>query len=241
MKLNITILEDNEAQKQHLQWVIENAAKKIKIAVRLFAVSSGLDISGESVVQTDLFFLDVETPHRSGIETAQFIRTVSKDVPIVFTTNFKDYAVNGYEVHAFQFLLKPVTEADCIPCLENAIAYVKLREQGSLKIKQSKEWHIVSYGEILYAEAGNHSCKIVYDGGDLSFRKNISDLAKELPQRIFIQCHRSYLVNIDRIRVLNAKELILDNQAKIPVSESYFAAIEKAFADKLIAEGGLWS
>lgn len=241
MKLHITILEDNAVHQQLLQSAIKDAAEKIKIPVGLFTVSSGLDINEETVMQTDLFFLDVETPHRTGIETAQFIRTVSKDVPIVFTTNFEHYALNGYEVHAFQFLLKPVSVKNCIPCLENAMAYVKQREQGSLKIKQSKGLRILPYHDIQYVEANNHTCKIVCDGEELPVRKNLSDIAKELPEKMFQQCHRSFLININRITALNAKELILDNKTAIPVGEFYFAAIEKAFSDRLLSEGGQWS
>ena len=240
MKLDITILEDDEAQKQHLWRVIECAANEIKVPVSLFAVSSGLDIGGENVMKTDLFFLDVETPHRTGIETAKLIRSVSQYVPIVFTTNFKDYAVNGYEVHAFQFLLKPVKVMDCIPCLENAMAYVNLREQRSLIIKQTKERRILPYVDILYVEASNHICKIVFDGGELTYRKKLSDLRNELPNTVFIQCQRSFLVNVNRIKVLHTKKLILDNKATIPVSESYHSAVTQALTDKLIVEGGRW-
>lgn len=240
MKLNISILEDQKVQEQLLLRTIECAAKEIDVLVSLLAVSSGLDIIEETVMQTDLFFLDVETPHRTGIDTAKFIRSVSKDVPIVFTTNFKDYAVKGYEVHAFQFLLKPVKIADCIACLKSAMTYARLHEQESLKIMQSKECRILLYRDILYVEASNHVCNIFYDNGVISYRKNISVLRDELPSKQFIQCHRSFLINLDRVRVLKSKMLILDNGKIIPVSDTYYSTLEQLFAQKLLEDGGRW-
>lgn len=228
MVLQVLVLEDNEWELKLCKETIEQAAQQHNMSVHVTGCVSGADVTDERIISTDIFFLDIETPDRSGIETAQHIRTIAEDVPIVFVTNHVQYQMAGYAVHAYHYLLKPLGQEDCAKCLEHAARYARLREGAKLVISQRGKQMILSFADILYVEAMDHECRIVHNRGEVACRMTMHELLQKLPQDSFMQCHRSYLVNVDYVSKVLGTEMILKRDIKVPVSRLYREKIQNA-------------
>ncbi|MCQ5130927.1 LytTR family DNA-binding domain-containing protein [Butyricicoccus faecihominis] len=233
MVLQVVVLEDNEWELKMCKETIEQAAQNKNINVHVTGCVSGADVTDERIIDTDIFFLDIETPDRSGIETAKQIRTISEDVPIVFVTNHGQYQMAGYSVHAYHYLLKPLKEGDCVKCLEHAERYARLREDAKLVIAQRGKQIILSYADILFVEAMDHECRIVHNRGEVTCRMTMYELLQKLPQESFMQCHRSYLVNVDYVSKVLGAEMILKKDIKVPVSRLYRDKIQRATIERM--------
>ena len=146
-----------------------------------------------------------------------------KDVPIVFVTNYAEYVYQGYTVNALRYLKKPVLESDISPCLDIAYKHYTLCHQESSIIAIPGEQIVLQYAEILYLEAcsPNLIIKRIGSSSDISFRYRISKVYPLLPSELFAFCHRSYIVNLSKIRILKRTQLVLCSNEVLPISEKY--------------------
>ena len=151
------------------------------------------------------------------------IRQTDEDVPIVFVTNYAEYVYQGYAVNALRYLKKPVLESDIFPCLDIAYKHYTLCHQESSIISIPNEQIVLRYAEILYLEARspNLLIKRIGSSSDISFRYRISKVYSLLPPELFAFCHRSYIVNLSKIRVLKRTQLVLCSNEVLPISEKY--------------------
>lgn len=133
----------------------------------------------------------------------------------------------GYEVAALHYLLKPLEEESFYRVLERAVSNLKKADR-SLIFTVNGEAFRGDAGEILYAEALAHFCRISTSKGQFEVRQNFSELEKELGEG-FIRTHRSYLVQIACIRRISRTEVILDNWEKVPLSRSNYQTVNQAF------------
>ena len=157
------------------------------------------------------------------MELAKLIRQTDEDVPIVFVTNYAEYVYQGYTVNALRYLKKPVLESDIFPCLDIAYKHYTLSHQESSIISIPGEQIVLRYAEILYLEARspNLLIKRIGSSSDISFRYRISKVYPLLPSELFAFCHRSYIVNLSKIRILKRTQLVLCSNEVLPISEKY--------------------
>lgn len=241
MTLFVVLLEDNEWQMQQSRETIELAAKEQNINVHIIGYASGTDIPDDMIVAADLFFLDVETPGRNGLDTARHIRTIAPDVPIAIATNHKQYQMHGYKVQAIQYLVKPIKAEDCKGCLALAERYARAKEHSKLVITQRGKQTVLSFSDIQLIEAMDHECRIIYSGGETQCRKTIGELVQMLPATRFVQCHRSYVVNCYFTMQIKNKELLLHGNTRVPVSRPYYDQVKQTVLNLLKEDNGGWN
>ena len=166
----------------------------------------------------DLVFLDIEMPEMDGITLAKRLRSLSKDVPIIFLTSHIEYALEGYEVNALRYLTKPVDPNK----LRNVLSVVieRMRQQRILWIKTDMGEQKLLVKEILFMEAQNQNILIYTTKDAYCVRYNLSDYEKELAQDGFFRIHRGYLVSLAHIKSVGKCEITLDNTTTLPVSRS---------------------
>lgn len=164
----------------------------------------------------DVLFLDIIMEPVNGIELAKKIREHDKRALIVFLTVALEYAPAGYEVDAFRYLLKPVTEKDLLDTMK-AIRE-KLAVSQILRIRTPEYEMLIHTEELHYLEADNKDSILYYMGDTITVRKSLSELENRLPSRYFFRVHRKYLVNLACVREFDDKKLTLDCGKTLPLS-----------------------
>ena len=225
----IAVCDDSAADRDYIAGLCGRWASRAgyDIQIRGFCSAEDFLFHYAECKEYDFLLLDIEMGDLDGISLAKKLRQDNQTLQIVFITGFPDFMALGYEVSAVHYLLKPVGEETMARVLERAAANCK-RAQKALIFSVEGESVRVDTGEILYAEALAHFCRINTRDGAFEVRLNFSQLEKMLGEG-FIRTHRSYLVRIGAIRRIGKTEVTLDGGEKIPLSRSSCQAVNQAF------------
>lgn len=182
----------------------------------------------------DLLFLDIQMPELNGLE---FSKMVDPNTRIIFTTAFGQYAIDGYRVNALDYLLKPISYVDFLQAVNKAVQWFELLQQPreeitSIFVKSEYKLVQVDLKNLLYVEGLKDYVKIYEEGEPKPLLSLMSMKALEdiLPPQRFLRVHRSYIVNKDKIRIIDRGRIVF-GKTYIPVSESYKQAFQD-FLDK---------
>jgi len=178
----------------------------------------------------DVIFLDIQMDKISGVELAKKIREVDNNVIIIFLTGVKEHVFDGYVVKALRYVLKPIKEEEIIEVLElvrNEVKQIKRSSIFTIDKQQVKIYH----DEIQYIEANKHYIVIYTKDNQYQLKMNISQIVKELNDECFIISHRSYIVNIKNLKLINKVECVLDDGRNIPISRNKYKEMNNAFID----------
>lgn len=175
----------------------------------------------------DLMFLDIRMPRMSGMELA---RIVPDNVRIVFTTAYADHAVEGFRVNALDYLLKPVSYDEFLVSANRALkaagntpaATTRPQSTDHLLVKSEYRLLRIPTDDILYIEGLKDYIKIVFDSPEKPVLSLMSmkSLEDTLPEGRFMRVHRSFIVNTDKVRLIERNSIIMGGRS-IPVSDTY--------------------
>lgn len=184
----------------------------------------------------DLIFLDIEMPTLSGMEVAAALREIDNYSLLIFITAYPDYVFQGYEVHAFHYILKPYKESKIIEVTKNAIAALDKRADDYFLIPQGSSSYRIKLTEVLYFSSEKRKI-IVHRKGEMPFEYygKLDDLSKKLPD-YFCRIHQRYLINLQAIQAVKEHEVLLDDQL-LPISRACKSDFMIAFAQFMLKEG----
>ncbi|WP_053992281.1 LytTR family DNA-binding domain-containing protein [Mangrovimonas sp. TPBH4] len=171
----------------------------------------------------DVIFLDIEMPNINGID---FYASLGKPVKVIFTTAYDEYAVEGFNLNATDYLLKPFSLERFTEAVSRAKKSIDLeRSQENttsiLSIRADYKLHRIPIGQILYLEAMDDYVKIhIQDQKSLVTRSTMKGILEKLPKTQFARIHKSYIVPLHNIKSIGAQELDL-GYAKLPIGNSY--------------------
>jgi DNA-binding LytR/AlgR family response regulator len=186
-----------------------------------------------SRVKVDLIFLDIQMPQITGVE---FLKTLNQAPKVIFTTAYRDYAIDAFELDVVDYLLKPISLIRFSKAVnrfyqrmsEHAAAPApQLNEgnTGSIFLKADKKFHKVMLNDILYIESFGDYLLVHCANSKLTIKERISQMEEQLPKDRFLRVHRGFIVSADRITALQPG-LIEVGKNKIPVGRSYKNEIE---------------
>ncbi|NLW39651.1 MAG: response regulator transcription factor [Tissierellia bacterium] len=230
--INIAIVDDEEVQVQLLTKYVENWAckKNIKLIVDSFYSGESFEFSWSMDKRYDVLLLDIQMPGLNGVELAKKIREEDQIINIIFITAIPDYIGEGYNVEAINYLIKPIDEKKLYECLDRAFEKTP-KEEKVLLVEEQGEIHRIVQGDILYIESFGHNLEINTIDERYNIRKNIGNMEKELDDKDFVRCHRSYIVGLRYVKRIGKNELELDNGIIIPVSRRQYAKTNRAFIE----------
>ncbi len=182
----------------------------------------------------DLLFLDIQMPDLNGLE---FSKMIDPHTRVIFTTAFDQYAIEGYKVNALDYLLKPISYTDFLQAAGKAVQWFELLQQPqeeieSIFVKSDYKLIQVELKNILYVEGLKDYIKIYEENNSKPILSLMSMKAMEklLPPSRFMRVHRSYIVQKDKIRVIDRGRIVFGKNY-IPISDSY-KHIFQDFLDK---------
>ena len=169
----------------------------------------------------DIVFLDIEMPKLSGINLARIIEEKTK---IIFTTAHREFALEGFELSAVDYLLKPISFDRFYkatkkitpqhPVIENSVV------NNFIYVKANKRMIKVDFTELLYIEGLSNYIKIFTTTGTLVVYDKMSSILSRLPKTSFMRIHKSYIVNINLIEVYTREYVEIKNK-HLPISDTY--------------------
>lgn len=173
----------------------------------------------------DLLFLDIQMPELSGLE---FAKVLPKRTKVVFTTAFPQYAVEGYEVEAFAYILKPISYEAFLKVAKRAYDWFSQSEKAKnyakdrfIFVKSDYKLVRIDLDNILFIEGLKDYVRIYTENGDkIMSLMNMKTLEDFLPKPEFLRSHRSYIVHMNKIKCLDRFRMNI-GENYIPVSESY--------------------
>lgn len=181
--------------------------------------------------KVDLIFLDIKMPDISGIEFAQIL----KNGPlVVFTTAYSEYAVQGFDLDAVDYLLKPFSLARFTKACNKALEMKNVRGSEApefIFLKTGYEEEKVYLKDILYIEAAGNYMTYVLKERKLMCRQNVPEALQNLPEQDFVRVHRSFIVGVQHVSKM-ARQQVWVNGVEIPVGASYEESL-KDIKDRL--------
>ncbi|MEN6327241.1 MAG: LytTR family DNA-binding domain-containing protein [Syntrophomonas sp.] len=230
MLYKIAICDDEEDFVASLREQVAGVLQNSGLAFKITAFSSGeslLSRINDESASFDMIFLDIFMQDLNGVDTAKAIRQHSDSTAIIFTTSSDQYVFSGYEVHALQYLVKPIDQQ----LLYTALMYdLKRRMQDrNFVFKSGGMTHQVPFEEIVYLESTLKSVKLVAQSGDYEIYTRISDLEALLPRVSFCRCHRGFIINFKQVGKMNAQSLTTLQGTVIPIGKTYAKAVNRAF------------
>jgi len=181
--------------------------------------------------KVDLIFLDINMPDISGM---QLLQTLSPRPLIIFTTAYSQYAVESYELNALDYLLKPITFERFLMAINKAAAALSSKnttamdEDAAVFIKSGPQTHRVKVSEILYLEKNGNYITVHLKDGNILIRENMGDIFDLVPAADFIRVHKSYVVGIRHISMIEVHQLIVNGE-KIPIGSTYRDSLRDRF------------
>lgn len=180
----------------------------------------------------DLIFLDINMPEISGLS---FARSINKEIKIIFTTAYREYAIDGFDLQAVDYLLKPISFERLFRAVDsfNKIHFNKeeqqLREKTAehndfMFVRSDRKMIRINFAEICYIESLSDYLKIHTRTNEIVIRETISNIEKQLPGSNFIRIHRSFIISLSALDSYTNEYAEIKRKA-IPISRSYKPAV----------------
>lgn len=230
MKMTITILEDQQFEAKRLEEQLYKWGQINKIAIETRFFSSGEQYFNHccnSEESPNVFFLDIQMDKLTGIDVAKQLRREGYQGYIIFTTAFREYVFRGYEVHALNYLLKPVQSEPLFLCLDEI---AKDLAGNSYLFRNKQEVICIPYRSILCFSSSLHYVDILTVSVNYCQYSTLNNIIDYLPQE-FIRVHRSHIVNMAHINKISGSVITLSNHMTVPVGRSYLKQLGEAFAN----------
>ena len=224
-KISCIIVDDEPVAREilvnHLSLIDSvNVVANCKSAIEAFNV-----INDKKV---DLIFLDINMPSISGLS---FAKSINRDIRIIFTTAYREYAIDGFDLQAVDYLLKPISFDRLLQALNKYIGENScLKKNDPLPADTDRPDHFfarsdrkmvkICFNEILYIESIGDYVKIHLEGKTVVTRESMSGIEAKLPQSAFLRTHRSFIVSVGHIDSFTS-EYIETGKNQVPVSRTY--------------------
>jgi DNA-binding LytR/AlgR family response regulator len=176
-----------------------------------------------------LMFIDINMPDINGME---FVKSLTNKPHIVFTTAYSEYAVEGFQVEAVDYLLKPITFSSFLKSANRVKNLIELTDSNKkeairatfdhLFVKSEYKLVRIELCDIKYIESQHEYVKIhLINSKPVMTKLSMKSIEEELPSDRFMRVHRSFIVNLSRIQVVERNRIVFDGKVYIAVSEQY--------------------
>ena len=215
--IKVAIVEDQRGEAEALMSHITRFGNETGEHFEVDIYSDGLAFLDGYRHTHDVIFMDIEMPHLNGMDTAHRLRALNEEVPLVFVTNMKQYAIEGYNVAALDFILKPVNYYRLASILKKISRDVQKR--SAAKFVRTDDGMIqIKLDSIYYIEVAGRDIIYHTEAQDIHTHGKLKDLEEELTPQGFVRCNNCYLVNLRHVRGVD-KDMVSVGGTKIAVSQ----------------------
>ena len=230
-EIHIAVVEDEASYCEEIKGYLERFRLDNGLVLSVRFYNDGKEILDQYQVGHDIILMDIQMQFMDGMTAARKIRERDPDVVLIFLTSMAGYAIQGYEVDALDYILKPVSYDMFAMKLKRALQRIRYNEpyvilqvhDGSLKVNVS---------DIYYIESRSHQMIYKTKKGEYSCRGRMDDLEKEMKSLGFFRCNRGYLVNLANVSAVRGESCFVGGE-ELPVSRQKKAAFMNELAKVL--------
>lgn len=217
--LNIVIVDDDKESRNDLDNFMARYMSDKDIAYRVDMLDDGIAFFSGSKVDYDIIFLDIKMPLMDGMEAAKKLRANGCGAQIIFVTNMAEYAINGYEVDAISFILKPVSYFSFCGAMDKALKAVERDKAENVRLVISTRNNTITVpaSSIFYVEVQGHDMILHTSGGDITCRKTLKEVAGKLEAADFTACNSYAMVNMQYVTSISGNDIFVKG-VKLPIS-----------------------
>jgi DNA-binding LytR/AlgR family response regulator len=220
---NCIIIDDEELAIKLLSTYVEKS-NDLRLVASFQNPMEALKVFADHTI--DVVFLDIQMPEIKGTD---FAKLLDDNIKVVFTTAYSEFAVDGFELNAIDYLLKPITfERFDMAVQKIRKTNSKPTTETSITIKSGYDFIIQSFSNINYIESDSEYVMYYCNDKKIMSYQSIKSLMDKLPDSQFMRVHRSYIINKSKVNGFKDKKILI-NDVKIPVSETYIDAVKKEF------------
>lgn len=207
--IKVAIVDDNGEDQNTLQDCLQRFSIESERSFEVKVYNNAVDFLEGYDASADIIFMDIEMPQIDGMRAAKKIRELDKEVVIIFVTNFVQYAMNGYEVNAFDFILKPIRYTNFIMMLKRVVNVLEhKRKDYSVNLFLKNGMARVYVSDIVYIEVINHEVIFhMVQREEIKLRGTLTSWAEKLSDKHFVLCNSCYLINLKYVQNINKDEV----------------------------------
>ena len=217
---NIFVCDDEQSFRDQITALLDRYSKDSGEEFSVSYAASGEELLKKLDDKADLLLLDIQMKTLTGMNAARVLRQRGNEIPIIFITSMTEYAIEGYEVHAFGFLKKPVHYRQLAWLLDELLSKLK-RERGvSIVVQDRNTLMNFKSSEISWIEALGHDIILhLTDGTEQRCNTPLAELEKQLEGNGFYRVHKSFLVNMLQVRSVGLASVTLVDGTDVPLSK----------------------
>ena len=231
--VKIGICDDEPEMRKPLRQILEQVLQLQGVEYLISESESGEELTaGISCLDIDILFLDIEMRSLDGIETAKLLRKKGMKSIIIFVTAYPDFVFQGYEVHAFHYILKPYRKEKIEEVLRQALHELDLSKEQYFVIEQKARVIRIPLSQTIAFQSDRRKVEALLEEDFVAFYGRIDEVCRELPS-CFIRIHNRYIVNLNYVTTLERDRCILGSRS-FPVSRAFRQELETAFARAML-------
>ena len=216
--INIGICEDELHYRVNIKDMLGDILSTYSINYKIYEFSSGEELLSNYPKDLDILIMDIQMKIINGMDTARKIREFDQDLEIIFMTSFSEFMQEGYEVKAYRYILKPISERkisrNILPCINE----IMKKKNNYLTINVKNYVDRIKIDSIVYIETDRPNILIYTNDNKYTTKMSISKIDKILREHGFFRCHNSYIVNLKLVESMNSNTLKI-GEKYIPISK----------------------
>lgn len=230
--MNIAIVDDNMKECKDLINYIKQYCTEHQIHSQIRSFETGSEFLSDFQNNTyDLIFLDIYLGEENGVEIARSIREKNTNVAIIFSTSSEAHAIEGFQVRAVDYLVKPYDHDTFSRTMDHCTQSIS-KHSYYIEVKEGRHYTKIFVTDIIYTDYYNHYIQIHTKDRVIRSYMSFSDfspLLEQYPQ--FLSCCRNCLINMDEVESLEPQDFLMTNGERIPITRVLRSVVRQTYAD----------
>lgn len=233
--INIAVCDDQDYDRKNLRQILEKISLRNNIIFNIEEFRSGkelLNIYKRDIPKFDVIFLDIILGDSNGIDIAKRILDLYNSVKFIILSSSREFILDGYDISAVNYIIKPASTERIEKELLRAID-IQENNKKFYEINKSGNTVLLKLNNIYYFEVDHRKINVHKKENVIDYYEKLENVEKDLDDRGFKRCHRSYVINISKIKEFKSNEVKLLNGEVVPVGRKYKENLKEAFFDYL--------
>ncbi len=214
--IRVAVVDDERDTLKAYEQMFSRLSRETDATFSVTPFADGLDLVSD-YKSFDLIFLDIDMNKLNGLETARQLRKMDESVMLIFVTRLAQYAINGYDYNAFDFVLKPLDYATFRMKMKRALKTLLRRRTKNVCIRCDGVSKVIPCDTLKYVEVQGHYLVYHTTDGDLRTYGTLAEAAEQLDDTDFVSCHRCFLVNAAFVKDIKLNTVVVGDD-ELPVS-----------------------